>query len=221
MVWSVVSARFLGRDVCPPWAARAAKASPRSRRGGGPGRWDGGRSVGWTWATPGDVGALLPSRSMGSSWHSGGCAVAREQNVQTSSRRRAMATKRLAGASLSLVFGWLEHGCGLLGRRPCRCVPGISISANAHVMMRHGSVCRPRNPHIPYAYRHDPHMAGSRSRGSAGGKNAPQRLSARRSLMAAVASLVCRLAHGRATAFLRLDSNPTTPLNPPHHMAGT
>ena len=166
---------------------RATRLTPRPR-GGGPGRCDGGRSVGWTWATPGDVGALLPSRSMGSSWHSGGCAVAREPNVQTSSRRRAMATKRLAGASLLHVSRWLEHTRGLLRRRPRRCVPGIRISANAHVMMRHDSVCRPRNPHIPYAYRHDPHMTGSRSRGSAGAKNAPHRPVARRSLMAAVAS---------------------------------
>ena len=64
-------------------------------------------------------------------------------------------------------------------------------------------------------------MAGSRFRGSRGAENAPQRPYARRSLSGAVALLVSRLAHGRATAFLRLDSNPTPPLNPPHHMAGT
>ena len=67
---------------------------------------------------------------------------------------------------------------------------------------------------IANAYRHDPHMAGSRFRGSRGAKNAPQRPRARRSLMAAVALLVSRLAHGRATAFLRLDSNPPPPLTP-------
>ncbi len=39
--------------------------------------------------------------------------------------------------------------------------------------------------------------------------------------MEAVASLVSCLAHGRATALLRLDSNPTPPVNPPRHMAGT
>ena len=57
-------------------------------------------------------------------------------------------------------------------------------------------------------------MAGSRFRGSRGAENAPQRPSARRSLIAAVALLVSRLAHGRATAFLRLDSNPPPPLTP-------
>ena len=64
-------------------------------------------------------------------------------------------------------------------------------------------------------------MAGSRFRGSRGAENAPQRPRARRSLIAAVALLVSRLAHGRATAFLRLDSNPPPPLTPPPHMAGT
>ena len=88
-------------------------------------------------------------------------------------------------------------------------------------MMRHGSVCRIQIPHIPHAYRHDPHMTGSRFRGSRGAENAPQRPSARRSLVAAVVLLVSYLAHGRATAFLRLDSNPTAPLTPPPHVAGT
>ena len=42
-------------------------------------------------------------------------------------------------------------------------------------------------------------------------------------LVAGISSraLVSCLAHGRATALLRLDSNPTPPLNPPRHMAGT
>ena len=60
-------------------------------------------------------------------------------------------------------------------------------------------------------------MAGSRFSGLAGAENAPQRPSARHSLMEAVASLVSCLAHG----LLRLDSNPTPPLNPSRHMAGT
>ena len=42
------------------------------------GQADDGQSVGWTCVTSGDVGALLPSRSMGSSWQSGGCAVVME-----------------------------------------------------------------------------------------------------------------------------------------------